>query len=57
MKIELHNLPPDLAAPPPDAKGWLAYQPSTRKVWWKIDGEWTVAHQKAAVASHRGRPG
>lgn len=38
--INLSNLPPDLTEPPPEAKSWLAYQPSSGKFWWRIDGEW-----------------
>ncbi|NYG46146.1 hypothetical protein GGD67_003617 [Bradyrhizobium sp. IAR9] len=26
--------------PPPDERGWIAFQPSTGKVRWKIDGKW-----------------
>lgn len=38
--INLGALPPDLTEPPSDARGWLAFQPSSSKVWWKIKGEW-----------------
>lgn len=38
--ISLGNLPPQLTEPPQDARGWLAFQPSTGRVWWKIDGKW-----------------
>jgi len=38
--INLGALPPDLNEPPNDARGWLAFQPSSGKVWWKISGQW-----------------
>lgn len=38
--IDVSSLPPDLIEPPRDAHGWLAWQPSTGKVWRKVDGEW-----------------
>lgn len=38
--INLGSLPPNMTEPPKDARGWLAFQPSTGKVWWKIEGEW-----------------
>ncbi|UPT93859.1 hypothetical protein J4G48_0031610 [Bradyrhizobium barranii subsp. apii] len=40
MKINLGNLPPELTEPPADARGTLAFQPSTGKVWRKVDGQW-----------------
>lgn len=56
MKIELNNLPPDLTEPPPDAPdacGWLAFQPSTCKVWWKIDGKWLPIAEALALREAR----
>ncbi|MCS3449564.1 MULTISPECIES: hypothetical protein [Bradyrhizobium] len=38
--IDPSNLPPELTEPPPDAPGWLAFQPATAKVWQKLDGTW-----------------
>ncbi|MCD9898135.1 hypothetical protein QIH85_43015 [Bradyrhizobium japonicum] len=40
MKLNLGNLPPDMTEPPPDARGWIAFQPTTGKVRRKVDGEW-----------------
>jgi hypothetical protein len=40
MNIDVSNLPPDLTEPPKDARGWVAFQPSTGKAWRKLDGEW-----------------
>jgi len=40
MKIDVSNLPPDLTEPPPGAKGNYAFQPSTGKIWRKLNGEW-----------------
>ncbi|WP_445222133.1 hypothetical protein ACKWRH_20885 [Bradyrhizobium sp. Pa8] len=40
MKINLGALPPELTEPPPGAYGWIAFQPSTGKVWRKVDGKW-----------------
>lgn len=53
MKIELHNLPPDLSEPPKNARGWLAWQPSTGKAWRKIDGEWLPIEEANAIAAAR----
>ncbi|WP_354200125.1 hypothetical protein [Bradyrhizobium sp. JR4.1] len=38
--LELGSLPPEFAEPPAGARGWLAFQPSTGKVWRKLDGVW-----------------
>ncbi|WP_441280130.1 hypothetical protein [Bradyrhizobium sp. 63_E2_N1_3] len=40
MKLNLGNLPPELTEPPPQARGWIAFQPSTGKVWRRVDGVW-----------------
>ncbi|MFK4537930.1 hypothetical protein ABIA00_006113 [Bradyrhizobium ottawaense] len=40
MKLNLGNLPPEMTEPPPDARGWIAFQPSTGRCWRKLDGEW-----------------
>ncbi|WFT91416.1 hypothetical protein QA633_23930 [Bradyrhizobium barranii] len=40
MKVNLGNLPPHMAEPPPDARGQYAFQPTTGKVWRKVDGQW-----------------
>jgi hypothetical protein len=39
-KINLGNLPPELTEPPLGAYGTFAFQPSTGKVWRKVDGKW-----------------
>lgn len=51
--IELHNLPPELAEPPADARGSLAWQPSTGKAWRKIDGKWLPIAEANEVAAAR----
>ncbi|WP_431014682.1 hypothetical protein [Bradyrhizobium pachyrhizi] len=38
--IDPSNLPPELAEPPQDAPGWIAFQLSTAKVWRKLNGKW-----------------
>ncbi|MBH5369907.1 hypothetical protein [Bradyrhizobium glycinis] len=53
MKVELHNLPPDLSAPPPHACGWLAFQHSSGKAWRKIDGAWLPIDEANAIAEAR----
>jgi hypothetical protein len=53
MKINLGNLPPDMTEPPPDACGWLAFQPSTGRVWWKIDGKWLPIEEALALREAR----
>ncbi|MFK4538035.1 hypothetical protein ABIA00_006218 [Bradyrhizobium ottawaense] len=40
MKLNLGNLPPDLTEPPQDARGTLAFQPLTGRVWRRVDGQW-----------------
>ena len=39
-KSEPHKIPPELFAPPRDAPGWIAFQPSTGNIWRKVSGEW-----------------
>lgn len=51
--INLNNLPPELTEPPPDARGWLAFQPSTAKIWWKIDGKWLPIEEALALREAR----
>ncbi|SCB33875.1 hypothetical protein GA0061098_1006176 [Bradyrhizobium shewense] len=54
IKIELHDLPPELTEPPPDARGWLAWQPLTCKAWRKLDGKWLpIAEANAIVEARR----
>ncbi|WP_181769850.1 hypothetical protein [Bradyrhizobium sp. UNPF46] len=53
MKIELHNLPPELTEPPRDAIGLVALQPSTGKIWQKVDGEWLPSAEANAILEAR----
>ncbi|RXH41060.1 hypothetical protein [Bradyrhizobium zhanjiangense] len=54
--VELHNLPLDLSAPPPDARGWLAFQPSTEKAWRKVDGKWLpIAEANALIEARKSK--
>ncbi|MGY4411959.1 hypothetical protein ACVWW4_003695 [Bradyrhizobium sp. LB7.1] len=53
MKIELHNLPPEVAEPPPDACGLVAFQPSTGKIWQKVDGKWLPTAEANALIDAR----
>jgi hypothetical protein len=53
MNVDLGNLPPDLTEPPPDANGWLAFQPSTSKVWWGIGGVWLRIEEALALREAR----
>ncbi|UPK16100.1 hypothetical protein [Bradyrhizobium sp. 131] len=53
MTIELGNLPPEFTEPPPDVRGWLAFQPSTGKAWRKIDGKWLPIAEANAIANAR----
>lgn len=38
--IDLANLPPELSEPPTDARGNYAFQPSTWRIWQRVDGVW-----------------
>ncbi|WP_154694131.1 hypothetical protein CIT37_41795 [Bradyrhizobium ottawaense] len=53
MKIELHNLPPELTEPPADAIGLVAFQPSTGKTWQKVDGVWLPSAEANAILEAR----
>ncbi|WP_157461016.1 MULTISPECIES: hypothetical protein [Bradyrhizobium] len=53
MKIELHKLPPDVSEPPREARGWVAFQPSTGKIWQKVDGEWLRSAEANALIEAR----
>ncbi|MDI3564941.1 hypothetical protein [Bradyrhizobium sp. Arg816] len=53
MKIELHNLPPEMTEPPPERRGWLAWQPSIGKAWRKVDGKWLPIAEANAIANAR----
>ncbi|MGY4370745.1 hypothetical protein ACVW1A_006810 [Bradyrhizobium sp. LB1.3] len=56
VKINPNNLPPDMTAPPPDARGWLAFQPSSGKIWWKLNGEWLpIAKARALIESRNSK--
>lgn len=51
--VELHNLPAELAEPPQDAVGWIAWQPTTGKAWRRIDGKWLPIAEANAIAATR----
>ncbi|MBB4391823.1 hypothetical protein GGD62_000891 [Bradyrhizobium sp. ERR14] len=53
MKIDLHNLPPELTEPHHDARGWLAWQPSKDKAWRKLDGKWLPIAEANAIVEAR----
>ncbi|WP_314960954.1 hypothetical protein [Bradyrhizobium cosmicum] len=53
QKIELHNLPPELTEPPPDARGLVAFQPSTGRTWQKVDGKWLPSAEANALIEAR----
>lgn len=54
--IELHNLPPELSEPPKDARGWIALQPSTGKMWRKLDGKWLpIAEANALIEARKSK--
>ncbi len=53
MTVELHNLPADLTEPPPDARGWLAFQPSTGKAWRRVDRMWRPIAEANAILEAR----
>ncbi|MGY4313722.1 hypothetical protein [Bradyrhizobium sp. JR3.5] len=38
--IDPSNIPQELTEPPSEAAGWLAFQPTSGKVWRKLDGTW-----------------
>ena len=52
-KINLGSLPPDMTEPPPDARCWLAWQPSTGKAWRKVDGKWLPIAEANAIVEAR----
>ncbi|MFK4507083.1 hypothetical protein LPJ38_26810 [Bradyrhizobium daqingense] len=53
MKVDLHNLPPELTEPPADARGWLAWQPSTGNAWRRVDGVWLPIAEANAIVKAR----
>lgn len=53
MRINLGNLPPELTEPPPDARGWLAFQPSSGKIWWRLSGKWLPIAEALALRQTR----
>ncbi|UPJ27082.1 hypothetical protein [Bradyrhizobium sp. CW1] len=53
MTIELHNLPADLAEPPREAIGLVSFQPSTGKIWQKVNGEWLPSAEANAILEAR----
>lgn len=53
MKVELHNLPPELTEPPRDAIGLVAFQPSTGRIWQKVDGRWLPSAEANALIESR----
>lgn len=56
MKIELHNLPPELAEPPKEARGWIAFQPATGMAWRKVTGKWLpIAEANALIEARKSR--
>lgn len=54
--IQPNNIPSDLSEPPPDARGWLALQPSSGKIWWKLDGKWLpIAEARALIETRNSK--
>ncbi|WP_167772341.1 hypothetical protein [Bradyrhizobium frederickii] len=53
MKMDRGIVPPELSEPPPDARGWIAWQPSTGKAWRKIDGKWLPIAEANAIVETR----
>lgn len=54
--IDLSNLSPEMSAPPAGAKGCFAFQPSTGRIWNKLDGEWLpIKEAHSRICQKRGR--
>lgn len=52
-QVKFWQVPPEATAPAPDARGWICWQPSTGKVWRKIDGKWLPIAEANEIAEAR----